>query len=52
MCVCVLYLSSVQAKLVEEFDRDTCLFHILPAGPGKHRGEDIKPLKYTRYNIL
>ena len=40
-----------KAKLVEKFDKDICVFHILLAGPGKYR-EDVRLLKNTRYNIL
>ena len=37
---------------VENFDYDTCFFRILPALPSKHRGEDVRLLKCTIYNIL
>ena len=50
--MCAWPLSCKQAKLVEEFDTDTCLFRILPAQPGKHRGEDVRLLKYTICNTL
>ena len=45
-------ISCLQAKLVKDFVKDTCLFRILPAQRGKHRGDDVRLLKNCYINIL
>ena len=44
LCVCVCDLSCLQAELVENFIKDTCLFRVLSAQPSKQRGEDVRLL--------